>query len=183
MNSNFPVLQTPRLKLRELTDNDVEALFALYSSVETMQNYGANHMTDRAEARNLIATFAKMRQQPSSGIRWGICTRESTTLLGTCGFQKWNREWNSCLIRYDLKPEARGQGYMNEALRCALVWAFANMHLNRVGAQIHPGNRSAIMVVEKLGFAREGLLRKAGYWDEQYHDLCKFGLLKSEFYG
>ena len=183
MKCNFPDLQTPRLKLRELTENDVDVLFAIHSNPDSVQFGGTELMLQPDDARKLIADFAKMRQQPSTGIRWGICTHESTTLLGTCGFQKWNREWNSCLIRYELKPEARGQGYMHEALRCALVWAFANMHLNRVGAQIHPGNRRAIMVVEKLGFAREGLLRKAGYWDEQYHDLYKFGLLKSEFYG
>ena len=183
MKSLFPELQTPRLKLRELTETDVDVLFAMHSSSDSVQFGGTEHMLQRGEAQKLIAAYAQMRQQPATGIRWGICSHESTTLLGTCGFQKWNQEWNSCLIRYELKPEARGQGYMHEALRCALVWAFASMDLNRVGAQIHPGNRSAIMVVEKLGFAREGLLRKAGHWDGQYHDLCKYGLLKSEFYG
>lgn len=182
MKSDFPNLQTPRLKLRELTENDVDVLFAMHSNPDDMPYGGAGQMMQREDAQKLVAGFAKMRQQPSTGIRWGICTHESTTLLGTCGFLKWNREWNSCLMRYELKAEARGQGYMHEALRCALVWAFANMNLNRIGAQIHPANRPAIMVVEKLGFAREGLLRKAGYWDEQYHDLCKYGLLKSEFY-
>jgi len=183
MNSAFPELQTPRLKLRELTDNDADVLFAMHSNVDNMKYDGIDHMTRREQALQLIAEYAKLRQQPGSGICWGICTPESTTLLGTCGFHKWNHAWNSCLIRYDLKTASRGQGYMHEALRCALGWAFSNMELNRVGAQIHPGNRAAVMVAEKIGFVREGLLRKAGYWDQEYHDLCKYGLLKNEFYG
>jgi len=183
MSSIFPELQTPRLKLRELNKNDADVLFAMHSNYAIMQWYGTDHMTQRDDALNLIAKFAALREQPNPGIRWGICTHDSATLLGTCGFQKWNREWNSCIMRYDLKVEARGQGYMQEALRSAIVWAFANMNLNRIEAQIHPSNRPSILLVERLGFVREGIMRKAGYWDEQYHDLCVYGLLKNEFYG
>lgn len=183
MSSHFPELQTPRLKLRELSAADADVLFDMHSNYAVMQWYGTDHMTQHADALALIARFAALRKQADPGIRWGICTHESGTLLGTCGFQKWNREWNSCVIRYDLKLEARGHGYMQEALRGAIVWAFATMKLNRIEAQIHPSNRASILLVEKLGFVREGIMRKAGYWDEQYHDLCTYGLLKTEFYG
>ncbi|PRC94173.1 GNAT family N-acetyltransferase [Solimicrobium silvestre] len=183
MSSIFPELQTPRIKLRELTEKDADVLFAMHSNYSIMQWYGTDHMTQREDALALITTFANLRKLPSPGIRWGLCTHESNTLLGTCGFHRWNKEWNSCTIRYDLKVEARGKGYMQEALRCAIVWAFANMNLNRIEAQIHPNNRASILLVEKLGFVREGLARKAGYWGEQYYDLCFYSLLKSEFYG
>lgn len=181
--SIFPDLQTPRLILRELSVNDADNLFAMYSDFANMRWYGTDHLTQHQDALELINRLAQMRMQPATGIRWGISTHESTTLLGTCGFQKWDREWNSCVIRYDLKMVARGQGFMHEALRCAIVWAFANMNLNRIEAHIHPGNRPSILLAEKLGFVREGIRRKAGYWDEQYHDLATYGLLKSEFYG
>jgi ribosomal-protein-alanine N-acetyltransferase len=183
MSSIFPELQSQRLKLRELAQTDADILYDMHSNYGIMKWYGTDHMTQREDALNLLDKFAQLRKKPATGIRWGICTHESTTLLGTCGFQKWNREWNSCIIRYDLKVDARGQGYMQEALRCAIVWAFANMKLNRIEAQIHPNNRASVLLVEKLGFVREGIVRKAGYWDEQYHDLCIYGLLKSEFYG
>lgn len=45
----------------------------------------------------------------------------------------------------------------------ALDWGFNPMKLNRVEALIHPNNRSSIRLVEKLGFEREGCLRKAGF--------------------
>jgi len=183
MESLFPELQTPRLRLRELTEADADALFAMHSNFALMEWYGTDHMLQREDALQLLAKFAKLQQPPVTGIRWAICTLESPVLLGTCGFQKWNREWNSCMIRYDLKQEARGQGYMQEVLRAAIVWAFANMKLNRIEAQIHPQNRPSIQLVERLGFVREGILRKAGYWDERYHDLSIYGLLKNEFYG
>lgn len=179
----FPELQTPRLRLRELADSDIEALFAMHSNFANLEWYGTDHMNQREDAVQMLARFAQLRRAPVSGIRWAICTHDSDTMLGTCGFQKWNREWNSCMVRYDLKDDARGQGVMQEALRCALVWAFAGMRLNRVEAQIHPQNQASIRLVERLGFVREGLLRKAGYWDERYHDLWMYSLLKNEFYG
>jgi ribosomal-protein-alanine N-acetyltransferase len=183
MSNNFPELQTPRLKLRELTEADADVLFEMFSNYAIMQWYGTDHMTQRQDAIDRLAKFAALRKQPSTGIRWGICAHDSPVLLGTCGFQKWNREWKSCVVRYDLKVEARGHGYMQEALRCAIVWGFANMNLNRIEAQIHPNNRASILLVERLGFVREGIMRKAGYWDEQHHDLGMYGLLRSEFYG
>ena len=183
MECPFPELQTPRLTLRELADSDADALFAIHSNVAMMEWYGTDHMTQRSDAVQMIARFADLWRPPPTGIRWALCSHESPELLGTCGFQRWNRDWNSCMIRYELKQEARGNGYMQEALRAAIVWAFANMKLNRIEAQIHPQNRASIQLVERLGFVREGILRKAGYWDEQYHGLGVFGLLKNEFYG
>ena len=183
MSGIFPELQTPRLLLRELTDQDADVLYAMHTDHADMQRYGSDRMTRREDASELIAQFAGLRQNPCSGIQWGISLRESTTLLGTCGFQKWNRDWHSCAVCYDLKVSARGHGYMQEALRSAIAWAFANMNLNRIEACIYPGSRASIMLAEKLGFAREGVLRKAGYWDEQYHDMRIYGLLKNEFYG
>ncbi|MET3106882.1 ribosomal-protein-alanine N-acetyltransferase [Oxalobacteraceae bacterium GrIS 2.11] len=182
MSAIFPELQTPRLKLRELNENDADVLFAMHSNYAIMSWYGTDHMIERHDAIELLAKYRALRKAPGSGIRWGICSHESPILLGTCGFQKWNRGWNSCLLRYDLKVEARGQGYMQEALRSAIIWGFANMNLNRIEAQIHPNNRPSILLIEKLGFVREGIMRKAGYWDEQYHDLCLYSLLKSDFY-
>ena len=80
----------------------------------------------------------------------------------------------------ELAPSARGHGLMSEALRSVLDWGFAQMHLHRVEALVHPQNRPSQALLERLGFTREGVLREAGFWAGCYQDLQVFSLLSHE---
>jgi ribosomal-protein-alanine N-acetyltransferase len=62
---------------------------------------------------------------------------------------------------------------MTEALERAISFAFEDMRLHRIEANIMPKNARSIRVVEKLGFVNEGLSRKylkiAGSWEDHIH--------------
>jgi ribosomal-protein-alanine N-acetyltransferase len=117
------------------------------------------------------------------GTRWGLQVKGQSKLIGTCGLFGWNRNWRKCTLGYELHPQARGVGHMNEALLAVLPWGFAQMALNRVEAQVHPSNAASLRSVERLGFKREGLLRQVGYWSGRYHDMCQYSLLRQEWQG
>jgi ribosomal-protein-alanine N-acetyltransferase len=171
----FPTLHTQRLCLRELRASDAPALFAIHRDADSMRWFGAEPMTDLAQAEALIETFAHWRLQPNPGTRWGI-EREGE-LIGSCGLFKWNRGWRSCALACELAPTARGQGFMREALRAMLDWGIEHMQLHRVEALVHPQNTASLGLLERLGFAREGTLREAGFWGGARHDLHILGLL------
>ncbi len=65
------------------------------------------------------------------------------------------------------EPFAR-QGYMGEALRAALDYAFGALGLHRVEANIQPGNEASIALVKRAGFRLEGhsprYLKIGGGW-------------------
>ncbi len=42
-------------------------------------------------------------------------------------------------------------------------------------------NDASVRVLEKIGFAREGVLREYGFWKNQFWDLQMFALLKREW--
>ena len=69
--TTFPTLATQRLRLRELRATDAPALFAIHSDTANMRWFGADPMTDLAQAHALIDTFAQWRTQPNPGTRWG----------------------------------------------------------------------------------------------------------------
>ncbi len=179
--SDFPTLETHRLRLRELVPDDAPALFTIHGNgnAEAMRWYGT--VPNLAGAEKLIQRFAEWRRLPDPGTRWGLIHREDGRLLGTCGLFKWNAAWNSCTLGYELAPEAWGRGYMREAVDAALRWGFAEMRLMRIEAQVHPDNAASIALLERLGFRHEGRQREAGVWFGQRHDLLHFGLLKREF--
>lgn len=177
--SPFPALRTPRLSLRELVPTDAPALFAIHSDADNMRWFGADPMTDPAQAKALIETFAQWRTHANPGTRWGI--EHNGELVGSCGLYKWNRAWNSCSLSCELAPTARGQGVMSEALRSVLDWGFAHMHLHRVDAWVHPQNTASHALLQRLGFKIEGTLREAAFWSGQRHDLAMLGLLAREW--
>lgn len=73
-----------------------------------------------------------------------------------------------------------GNGYMQEALRSCLAWGLESMQLNHIEAQVHPSNAASIRSVDRLGYKRKGLLRQAGFWDGQFHDIYQYALLRQE---
>ncbi|SEC15091.1 ribosomal-protein-alanine N-acetyltransferase [Pseudomonas saponiphila] len=179
--SDFPVIRTPRLILRELVPSDIPALFAIHSDAEAMQWFGTDPITDYQQAEQLLALFASWRTLPNPGVRWGIERQAEPGLLGTCGLCKWNRQWRSCAIGFELARAAQGQGLMTEALEAILDWGFAHMALNRIEAQVHPQNCASLRLLERAGFVREGLSRQAGYWLGAHHDLVQYGLLRADW--
>ncbi|HEY0234327.1 MAG TPA: GNAT family protein [Afipia sp.] len=80
------------------------------------------------------------------------------------------------------QPFAR-RGYMTAALRVLLPTLFGELNLHRVEAACIPTNISSARVLEKCGFAREGLARRYlcinGVWQDHY----LYGLIDDDFRG
>src|SRR5262249_46048648 len=86
-----------------------------------------------------------------------IESRDSGRLLGGTGlgFETPYR----AATGYVLARDAWGSGYATEALR-AVVEVASGVSIQRLYALCHPGHEASRRVLEKCGFAREGLLRR-----------------------
>jgi [ribosomal protein S5]-alanine N-acetyltransferase len=176
----FPVLETPRLLLRELVPSDAEVIRRNSSDPDVLRYLGrdGDDTLDAAHKR-LQVVFDAIREH--SGIRWGICLRDEPTIMGTVGFWRWNKPHFYAEIGYEMSPNYWNKGYMTEAVRAALRFGFEHMELHRVEANIVPGNAGSRRVVEKLGFTQEGILRQNWFYAGQFTDSIIYGLLKHEF--
>lgn len=76
----------------------------------------------------------------------------------------------SALIGYGLDQTEVNKGYMTEAARAVISFAFAELKLDKLEANIMPHNLASLKVAEKLGFVQEGALCKYlqinGSWQE-----------------
>jgi ribosomal-protein-alanine N-acetyltransferase len=139
---SFPTLETPRLRLRELTLDDAPALLAIHGDGPAMRHFGTDpHHPGRG--RGPGAAFCRLAPAAPPRRALGLERRADGALVGSCGLFAWNREWAKCSTGYELARTARGQGLMREALRAAFDWGFAQMGLHRIEAQIHPDNAPA----------------------------------------
>ncbi len=66
---------------------------------------------------------------------------------------------------------------MGEALRRLLAFAFDEIDLNRLEAEIDPRNRPSAASLERLGFRREGLLAQRWIVSGEVSDSALYGLL------
>jgi ribosomal-protein-alanine N-acetyltransferase len=180
-SDSFPTLETERLRLREVIATDARAVLAIHGDAELMRLFGNDPIPDLAGAEALIKTFASWRQLPNPGTRWAIEIKGTIGLIGTCGLFGWNKAWKKCVVGYELAKHVQGNGYMHEALDATLSWGFKEMDLNRVEAQVHPGNEPSLKLLRRLRFIEEGRLRQCGYWAGRHHDLLLYSLLHEDW--
>lgn len=67
----FPILLTPRTRLREITEADADTIFDCFSQEEVIRYYGQETLTTFQEALVLIDIFAE-NYRNQKGLRWGI---------------------------------------------------------------------------------------------------------------
>ena len=81
---------------------------------------------------------------------------------------------------YAFVPHA-GNGLMREGLTLVIAWAFRELGLHRLEANIQPGNRRSIALVEGLGFRREGKARGYLKIGNRWRDHERWAMLKEEW--
>ena len=76
----------------------------------------------------------------------------------------------SCVLGYNLDEAQQGKGYMTEAVRAVVRFAFATWGLHRVAAAYMPRNERSAAVLERCGFRIEGrspsYLQIDGRWED-----------------
>ena len=142
------VLETPRLRLRPLTVDDVDLWVALHADDRVNRFVGAY---TRQSALDRLAVVEKQWQTRGHNL-FAIEDRESGEFLGRGGLHYWE-QFDEVEAGWTLRSEAWGRGYANEAARAFLDWGFETLDVPYVTAMIHPGNTPSIQLAERLGFS------------------------------
>lgn len=173
-------LQTDRLILRPLAPSDADAVFGLKSDPVVMR-YGSGPPWNDPQAaidyiqRDIDAMAA------GTGVQLGIVSRETGSLIGTCGFHLIDPQCRRAEVGYSLVVSAWGHGYANEAVSALLDWGFETLDLNRVEADTDPRNAASVRALDRLGFVREGHLRERWIVAGEKSDSLILGLLAAEW--
>jgi [ribosomal protein S5]-alanine N-acetyltransferase len=176
----FPVLETERLILREITLADAEDMFRIYADPEVMRYWSSAPMRSIDEARRKIEGITNAFRE-RTGIRWAITRKGSERLIGSGGHWRLIKPHFRSEIGYELAREHWGQGIMPKAVAAMLQFGFERMGLHSVEAQIEPHNQGSRRVLEKLGFVQEGYFRENFFVDGTFTDTAVFSLLKADW--
>ena len=101
-----------------------------------------------------------------------ICLRSTGAIAGRANINSITRGRFQCgSLSYAALAPTAGNGYMTEGLGLAVRYAFEQLRLHRLEANIQPGNHASLNLVRRLGFRREGyspeMLSIDGAWRDQ----------------
>lgn len=151
-------IETPRLALRRLTEDDAPFILALLNEPSFVANTGDRGVRTDEQARTYV------RDGPvASYARFGFglllaSLRQNGTPIGICGILKRDTLEDPDL-GYGYLPAFWGAGYAVEAASATLEHGRSVLGLRRVSAITKPENAPSIRVLEKLGFRYESLVR------------------------
>ena len=79
----------------------------------------------------------------------------------------------SAFLGYKMDQEYINKGYMTMAVGMVTEYAFQNLGLHRIEANVMPWNEASLRVLEKNGYVKEGLaknyLKINGKWEDHIH--------------
>jgi len=113
-----------------------------------------------------------------------VVTCEGDQVVGDVGYRQVRYGPGDASIAYNfgisLAPEHRGKGYGVEAQKLLAEYLFLVSPIMRVEASTDIINLAEQRALEKAGFTREGVLRKAQWRNGDWHDLVVYSKLRGE---
>lgn len=147
-------LTTPRLVLSAPGPDDVDAIY------EACQDPDIQHYTTvpspytLADAAAFVTLVAEWWQAGTEHV-WAV--RADGELVGVVGLHKIRD--GAAELGYWAAAPGRGRGYISEAARAVIDFAFGPMRLERLEWHAVVGNTASARVAQKLGFQLEGVRR------------------------
>jgi [ribosomal protein S5]-alanine N-acetyltransferase len=152
---NAPTLSGSGIVLRPLERADAEALFVAHADPETHTYWsGPAHARVEVTRRDIAQTLAM-----AQGRVWAIAESGGEALGRIALFVLREGVGEIGII---LRRDAHGRCLASKALALVQTYAFGDLNLHRLAADIDPENAACLALFQRAGFEREGLLR--GNW-------------------
>ena len=151
------ILETPRLALRQFTEDDVENLFDLNSDPEVTRYLTGGTPTPRAEIRDQILPFHLDAYERFDRLgTWAAESAATGEFLGWFHFRPGGRtDVTNVDLGYRLRRAAWNQGYATEGSRALIRMGFTALSVERVFAHTLTVNAASRRVLEKCGLTLE----------------------------
>jgi RimJ/RimL family protein N-acetyltransferase len=149
-------IETPRLRLRDWREEDIEP-FIRHLNVEPVMRWLGGVRTPEQQAAAVRERF--MVWQETRGFTfWAVERKADGELLGFCGLKiaddAGSPVEDELEIGWRLREDAWGQGYAKEAAIASLDFAFGPLAAPRVVSLTVSGNEASWGLMERLGMTR-----------------------------
>lgn len=140
---DFPEFETNRILLTEVSPAFVEELM----TISFYDGKAAQTIEEAIQMNDRISNNYRCGET----IHWAIIDKQSGKAIGTCGYYR-GFENEAGEIGCVLLPEARGKGYMCEALQLITQFGCVTLKLVKIWAITDYDNLAAQKLLDRLNF-------------------------------
>jgi [ribosomal protein S5]-alanine N-acetyltransferase len=169
-----------RVLLRHISLADEAEFTALAAASADLLHPWMTMPVTAAEFATMMGRYEE-RTRSGAPVNLGllVCERASGAIAGLINMNNivYGRFQNSALGYCAFAPSA-GRGYMSEGLRLVIGYAFGELGLHRLEANIIPANSKSLALVRRCGFRYEGTSPFYLFIDEAWRDHERWALTR-----
>jgi [ribosomal protein S5]-alanine N-acetyltransferase len=174
--TSFPYLETERCLLRPLQPNDADRLFEMRTNDEVLRYLDREKMQTKEEAVTMINKIIASVEN-NDCVNWVISLKGDDKMIGSIAYWRLIKEHYRAEIGYNLFPQYWGKGIMNEVMKIVLPFAFDQIGLHSIEANVNPFNTASIRLLERNGFVREAYFKENYYFKGRFLDTAIYSLI------
>jgi RimJ/RimL family protein N-acetyltransferase len=171
------ILKTKRLFVRPIAVGDAPALFEARGDAEVMRYWDWPEQ-DSAEAVREVLRKHTPELTHETTRWWVVALSPDGPAIGECDLSEIDRHHGRAEVGFLFARAHWGKGYAQEAMERVIAYGFDELGLERLWARFHEGNDASKRLLEKLGFAYEGRLRRHVLRDGERRDCLIYGRLR-----
>jgi len=153
----LPTIRTDRLVLREITLKDAKDIYDYAKRDEVGPKAGWMPHQNLKETKEFIQYAIDKKKYGQPGI-FVVLEKDSDIVIGTIEIHSLSHGYKA-EIGMVLHPDYWGKGFMVEASRALIIYAFEDLNLKRLVYAHFLDNYASKRLREKLGFVYEGIKR------------------------
>lgn len=182
-NDNFkevPSLETERLLLRPFCRDDMETYleFMRNPAVHRFLGGGVNVFSGEPHISNWLNNINGRLLRSKTVLTWCVELKSEGRVIGRVDLGGFVKK-SMAELSYYFAEEYWGMGFASEAVKEVARFGFDELRLHRIQALVMPENAASICVLEKVGFQKEGLLRKY-HFGREFHDVVMLAVVREE---
>jgi ribosomal-protein-alanine N-acetyltransferase len=181
MALKIPTLRGKQVMVRKLTTADAHAI---YSNVSTwaIARYMFTAYPYTLEHAHRFVRRSRLGIRRGTEYHFGVELKATPGIVGVVGLFALDRHSQNAELGCWIAKEFWGTGLSDEAVNVMLRFAFRHLKLRRVYAYTYVNNRPPQRLLRRLGFTREGLLRKYRFRRGRYRDYYVWGMVREDFH-
>jgi [ribosomal protein S5]-alanine N-acetyltransferase len=172
---------TPRLKIRNLRESDLDA-FHLYRSNPDITRYQGFNTFTLQQSRDFIASQTNnLRIIPGEWSQFGIENIRSGQLVGDCAIYLQMSDSRIAEIGITISHLHQRLGYAKETMLGIISFLFREKGIHRIVETVDAENSASIQMLKSLSFREEAHFIESVFFKGRWGSEYQFALLKNEW--
>lgn len=170
MKDLFEELETERLILRKIVDDDAVTLYNnIFNDFDWYKFYYQVPFNTLDEYQQIVSKYKEWYLN-GNHFRWGIALKESNEMIGAVQLHTKDDINKNCRIGYIISYKYDKKGYMKEAVSKVIDFVFNTLDYHRLEASIVEENINSINLAEKLGMQFESIKKDSYKLGDKYYN-------------